>query len=344
MDKNNLIIDLGACYCRAGLSKEIIDENKNYTFESCLAYPKSKYEKNEKIIKNLKGKKFFIGKDEDYKKLEMSKGQFDFKWPLKIKDNNHLNYDSIENIFGHVFSEFNVDPCEQNVLLAEFQIDSQPDNEKATQIMFETFNVPNFYLANIGVLTVLSAERSTGIAITSGERATQIIPVFEGCRISWASKKLDYSGKDLTEYLIKEIVKLDYKFNGRLKNEEIKEIKDKHCYLATNENEKISPYFYQGVFIRNPLVNCPGILFPDIANECFNSINKCDKSLHKELFNSICLSGGNTMFKGFPEKLKIELEKLESKEEINIIAPPEREYSILKGGAILSNNDTIWIT
>lgn len=50
MDKNNLIIDLGACYCRAGLSKEIIDENKNYTFESCLAYPKSKYKKKMKKL------------------------------------------------------------------------------------------------------------------------------------------------------------------------------------------------------------------------------------------------------------------------------------------------------
>ena len=59
MDKNNLIIDLRACYCRAGLSKEIIDENKNYTFESCLAYPKSKYEKDEKNNKKSKWKKIF---------------------------------------------------------------------------------------------------------------------------------------------------------------------------------------------------------------------------------------------------------------------------------------------
>jgi len=38
-----------------------------------------------------------------------------------------------------------------------------------------------------------------------------------------------------------------------------------------------------------------------------NSISKCDHEIRKELYASIVLAGGNTMFNGFTERLTREL-------------------------------------
>ena len=64
----------------------------------------------------------------------------------------------------------------------------------------------------------------------------------------------------------------------------------------------------------------------------------------------IVLSGGNSMFNGLPERLTREIKSLapdSMKEEVQVIASPERNCSAIKGGSILSIIDTFknkWIT
>ncbi|EGT47335.1 hypothetical protein CAEBREN_19877 [Caenorhabditis brenneri] len=48
------------------------------------------------------------------------------------------------------------------------------NREKMTEIMFERFNVPSYYVAIDSVLALYSTGRTTGIVINSGEGGTDL--------------------------------------------------------------------------------------------------------------------------------------------------------------------------
>jgi len=63
--------------------------------------------------------------------------------------------------------------------------------------------------------------------------------------------------------------------------------------------------------------------------------------VRKDLYASIVLSGGSTMFPGIAERLSKEIIALApSTMRIRIIAPAERKYSVWIGGSILSSLST----
>ncbi len=80
----------------------------------------------------------------------------------------------------------------------------------------------------------------------------------------------------------------------------------------------------------------------------FQSINKCDIDIRKDLYANIVLSGGSTMFEGMPERTQKEITALSPEYAvIKIVAPPERKYSVWIGGSILSSLSTfeeMWVS
>jgi actin len=101
------------------------------------------------------------------------------------------------------------------------------------------------------------------------------------------------------------------------------------------------------IVIANERFRCPELLFKPSFNgfeddgidqTLFNSIQKCPIDVRKDLYLNIVLSGGTTMFNGFPERLEKEIRLLAPPAaRINILAPPERKYSVWNGGSILAS-------
>merc|ERR1712147_173552 len=67
-----------------------------------------------------------------------------------------------------------------------------------------------------------------------------------------------------------------------------------------------------------------------------------------DLYANVVLSGGTTMFQGIGERMTKELTALApSTMKIEVVAPPERKYSVWIGGSILSSLSTfqqMWIS
>ncbi|RNF26307.1 actin, partial [Trypanosoma conorhini] len=86
---------------------------------------------------------------------------------------------------------------------------------------------------------------------------------------------------------------------------------------------------------------------PGFHEMTFQSINKCDIDVRRDLYGNIVLSGGSTMFKNLPERLGKEISNLApSSIKPKVVAPPERKYSVWIGGSILSSLttfQTMWI-
>ena len=87
-----------------------------------------------------------------------------------------------------------------------------------------------------------------------------------------------------------------------------------------------------------------------IGQTCYDSIQKCDIDVRKDLYNCVVLSGGSSMYNGLPERLSKEIKALapeSMKEEVKVIASPERKFAVWIGGSILSSISTfesMWIT
>lgn len=112
------------------------------------------------------------------------------------------------------------------------------------------------------------------------------------------------------------------------------------------------------VILNDERIKCTEILFEPsirkkkgkgIAKTCYDLIQKCDIYAKKELYNNICLSGGNTLFNGFLERFRKEMEALvpiSMKKEIKVIASKERKFLSWIGGSVLSSISTfkkLWI-
>ena len=351
--KPNIIIDNGSGYCKAGFSGE---EGPRAVFPAIVGRPK-----NPGIMVGAEKKDFFVGLQ-----AEEKRGILHLAYP--IEHGIVTDWNDMEKIWDHTFTnELRVTPEEHNVMLTEAPINPKHNREKMAQIMFETFNVQGLYIAIQAVLSLYSAGKFTGIVCDSGDGVTHMVPIYDGYSLPHCVLRMDLAGRDITDYLIKILNEVNVSLTTSAEREIAKDIKEKVCYIALdpeteiNEVKEMSYEMPDGTVIKvkDQRFRAPEILFhPEqcgkepggVDHKCFESIGKSDIDVRKDLYQCIVLSGGTTMFSGLPERLTKEIKALapeSMKNNVKVIAVPERKYSVWIGGSILSSISTfgcMWIT
>jgi len=101
-----------------------------------------------------------------------------------------------------------------------------------TQIMFEAFSVPAFYVQNQAVLSLYAAGCTTGVIIELGDGVTHTVPICEGFSLPHAINRLDLAGRDLTEGLVHLLMERGFPFATMANKEVVQDIKEQLCYVA----------------------------------------------------------------------------------------------------------------
>ena len=256
----------------------------------------------------------------------------------------------------------NIDSGINNKSNQKIEITKPKQQEKMSEMLFEKFNVEKCHIANSSMLGLFSYGKTSGIAVDSGFNITSTVPLYEGFPLQYASMKINLGGEDLSLKLLELIKnKLDntYKLiKGRLLADDIKE--QKGFISMNNEEEDQGEINYtlpdgKEIKLGNEVFKSNDIMFnPGDNNELmsvskmvFDSLNLCDDDVKSDINESICLIGGNTLMKNFPEKLKMELSDNKDMGNFNLSYLPERQFSSWVGGSIMSSLDNfkyMWVT
>ena len=358
-DITPVVLDLGTHSIKAGMANRQIPD---FVLENVVGRPI--FRSNESFSKHRL--KDVMVCDETYPCRQYLDMQLPVEYGVvKNWDDECLVLDYI------IKNKLKIDPKEHPILITEAPLNPIENKKKMLEVFLERFGFQGLQIAPSALLVLYAQGLMTGVVVDSGDGTTHIMPIAENYILSHLISRMDISGRDITEYLAKLLRLRGYCFNKTSDFYVLREIKEKHCFVSADINldRKIAnetttyniPYKLNDgriVKVSGERFEAPEILFqPDLAGyECkglsdllFDTIMKADIYLRCDLFSSIVVSGGTTMFPGLSTRLQNDIkDRVLNKVlngnkralgiyKINVEDPPNRRYLVYLGATVLAN-------
>merc|ERR1712159_452917 len=351
-----LVVDNGSGTIKAGFAGE---DAPKVMFSTTVGYTKHK-----STVVGMGDKECFVGAEAIEKR-----GTLVLKHP--ITKGIITDWEDMEHVWHHTFfQELRVNPSDDIgcVLLTEAPLNPKPNRQTMTQLMFESFNVPATFIAMQSVLALYASGRTTGVVVDCGDGVSHTVPIYEGYAMPHSIQRMDLAGKDLTHYLVKILQENHINLSTSAEIESARRMKEQLCRVAMDFDAEMNAFDEHchkdfvlpdghTIGIGDQLIRTPELLFNpkldghemfgihELIREC---VTQCDMDVRKELYQSVLLSGGTTLFQGFQNRLASEVQRF-SPEQVRakVLAPNERMFSVWIGGSILGSLTTfrqMWIS
>lgn len=116
-----------------------------------------------------------------------------------MKDGMIDNWDLFERVLNYAYERVIMSESDHHpVLFSEASWNTRHNREKLTELMFEKYNVPAFFLVKNAVLAAFANGRATALVVDSGAKHTSVVPVHEGYVLTQAVVKSPLGGDYLS--------------------------------------------------------------------------------------------------------------------------------------------------
>merc|ERR1712086_60898 len=379
-EKSWLILEYGSGTINAGLSGTSDDPADAPTsmFRTCIGRPN--YELS--IGADDKAQYLFdaalVARDEDGTIVQGGlAGICKLSWPMSrgvIKDYGTHQADMQEIWKDYIdetakvvvpFDRENPEDCDiDGIILSEPCLNSLANRKTVAEYWMEEQKAPKIFFGLQSIFGMMGDACISGVAVTSGDGVTEVLPMYENYSLRHAYQRINWAGKDVTNWLRRELHKADCaletssdelilmdmkKASGCLRIANHGELEEEKAKL---EEKKFESFLPDGtsVHIGAECVTVPEIVFnpmsagndvPGLAELVKQCVDACPKDTKGSIFKKIECFGGNTMFPGFKERLDAELSvTLKHDGLAKVRCQLDREIKPWMGAKILSENST----
>ncbi|RDY11244.1 Actin-related protein 7 [Mucuna pruriens] len=272
------------------------------------------------------------------------------------------DWDAIEDLLHHVlYTGLGWEiGNEGQILFTDPLCTPKANKEQLVQLMFETFNISGFYASEQAVLSLYAVGRISGCTVDIGHGKIDIAPVIEGAVQHIASRRFEFGGIDLTNFLAQELGKSNPQVNISMSDvEKIKEqysccAEDELAYQKTQYSCPVEKHtlpdgqvitigrerYTVGEALFRPCLL--GLEAHGIVDQLVRAIATVSSDNQRQLLENTVVCGGTSSMTGFEERFQKESSLSSSAVQPTLVKPPEympenlTMYSAWVGGAILA--------
>ncbi|KAF9335007.1 actin [Podila minutissima] len=268
----------------------------------------------------------------------------------------------MEKIWSYTLADrLSVSPDEQPVLMTETALNRPSKRERTTELFFENFGVPAFYLEKQAVLSLYSTGLIVGLVVESGG-VTHIVSIFYGNVATAGVKQSSLAGGTVAEHFTSSLGTLGLP-RVAMGWHAICDIKERLCVVADSfqsalaQDSDAKDYeLPDGIIFSFGSVRfqAPEVLFsPHLhgleregIHQTIDSVIGGFEDLGQALLcQSVVLVGGCSLLPGLASRLEFELERLGTS--IETVVRPDRKHAAWVGGSLLTASPDFekrWIT
>ncbi|XP_064247530.1 actin-like protein 10 [Passer domesticus] len=281
------------------------------------------------------------------------------------------DWEGMRALWSHLFCCcLKVSPEEHPVLLAESPSCPAADRAKAAEVLFEGLGVPALHLANTGFLSLCAHGRVSGLAVEAGAAVSHVTSVLGGQTLRKGTRCLGVAGDQLSRHLQRLLLQSPAEPSAlqALTRKVLTQLKEQCCYVSLDYEGDLQKGSHAPARFQTPDGHwitlgkerfcCPEPLFrpellqlscPGLHQLAGQSLQALSKQARRHILGNIVLSGGSSMFPGFPERMCLELNFLfqGAGVHIEVLANPQRGTAAWAGGSMaasLTSFQHSWMT
>jgi actin, other eukaryote len=217
-----IVCDMGSGMVKAGFAGDVAPRSH---FPLIVGRPKTEMTRRND---------HYIGDD-----AQARRGILTMRYPVErgvVRD-----WEDMERVWHHTFhNELHANPAEHNVMVTEAPMNPRANREGMARLLFETFDVPGLFVGNVGILSLSSSGRTTGVALDVGDEVTCIVPLYEGYSLPHAVLRVDMGGRDLTHYMARLLAERGLSFTTFADMEIARSLKEQLCYAPMDFNDELT--------------------------------------------------------------------------------------------------------
>ena len=228
--------------------------------------------------------------------------------------------------------------------------------EKTAQIMFETFNIPAFYLSDMLELCLAACGLTSGLSVNVETGVTHLGAIYEGAQLQYHFHRFKVGATDITWYYYEKLELEKYGLGHQNALKIARDIKEQLSYVSTNYKEELEQNYDDKTkeytlpdgrvikvgkerFIGPEIMFDPFIIdleFYGLPHFIASAIRRLPTDIQDEMAGNIILSGGGSLYPGFLDRVEKEVAASLTEHSVKVTSAPGGTLSAWLGGKAIA--------